>query len=256
MPNFAANLTLLFTELPLLDRFDAARRAGFDTVELLIPYDAPAADLAKALTDAHLRLILTNTPAPDWSAGERGLAALPSRRSDFRASFETALDYAAHLNPDHIHIMAGLAQGPEPHATYLQNLRWAVQRAPGQSLLIEPINPQDMPGYFLNNFDQAAAILDHLNAPNLALQFDAYHAHKITTDMPNVWAKHGHRARHIQIASAEGRHEPGTGALDYPEFFALLDAQGYVGHVSGEYFPAGRTTDGLHWIKPPRHETC
>ena len=121
-----------------------------------------------------------------------------------------------------------LAQGPEPHATYLQNLRWAVQRAPGQSLLIEPINPQDMPGYFLNNFDQAAAILDHLNAPNLALQFDAYHAHKITTDMPNVWAKHGHRARHIQIASAEGRHEPGTGALDYPRFESTIFSICYI----------------------------
>ncbi len=252
MPNFAANLTLLFTEHPLLERFDAARRAGFNTVELLIPNDAPPQDLATALTDANLHLALINTPAPDWIAGDRGLAALPDRQQDFRTSFETALDYATHLNPDHIHIMAGLAHGPEAQATYIQNLRWAAAQAPGQSLLIEPINPADMPGYFLNDFDQAAAILDTINAPNLALQFDAYHAHKITGDVLSAWAKHGHRTRHIQVASAEGRHEPHKGAIDYPAFFAQLDAQGYAGHVSGEYFPAGSTTDGLDWIKSPK----
>jgi hydroxypyruvate isomerase len=252
MPNFAANLTLLFTELPLLDRFDAARRAGFKTVELLIPYDAPAPDLAKALTDAKLHLALINTPAPDWAAGDRGLAALPQRQQDFQTSFETALDYAAQLKPDHIHIMAGLASGPQAQAAYLQNLRWAAARAPGQSLLIEPINPQAMPGYLLKGFEQAAAVLDAIDAPNLALQFDAYHAHNMTGDMPAAWAKLGHRARHIQVASAEGRHEPGQGAIDYPAFFALLDAQGYAGHVSGEYFPKARTEDGLGWINPGR----
>jgi hydroxypyruvate isomerase len=249
MPKPAANLTLLFTERPLLDRFDAARRAGFDAVELLIPYDAPAPDLAMALKDADLKLALINTPAPDWSAGDRGLAALPDHQQDFQASFETALTYAADLHPNHIHIMAGLAQGPQAHATFVENLSWAAQRAPNQSLLIEPINPQDMPGYFLNDFDQAAAILDQINAPNLALQFDAYHAQKITGDVPATWAKHGHRARHIQVASAEGRHEPNKGAIDYPAFFARLDAEDYDGHVSGEYFPAQRTEDGLDWIK-------
>jgi hydroxypyruvate isomerase len=251
MPHFAANLTLLFTEHPLLERFQAARRAGFDAVELLIPYAAPAQTLATALTESDLELALINTPAPDWAAGDRGLAALPNRQQDFQSSFETALHYAAQLNPDHIHIMAGLAQGPAAHATYIENLRWAAKRAPGQSLLIEPINSQDMPGYFLNDFDQAAAILDQINAPNLALQFDAYHAHKITGDMPAAWAKHGHRARHIQVASAEGRHEPNKSAIDYPAFFAQLDAEGYDGHVSGEYFPAQRTEDGLDWIKSP-----
>jgi len=249
MPNFAANLTLLFTEHPLLDRFDAARRAGFSAVELLIPYDETTQDLTKALTDANLRLALINTPAPDWAAGERGLAALPDKQSDFRASFDTALDYAAQLKPDHIHVMAGLAQGPNAQQAYLQNLSWAVNRARNQSLLIEPINSIDMPGYFLNDFDQAAAILDQINAPNLALQFDAYHAHKITGDMPATWAEHGHRARHIQVASAEGRHEPDVGAINYPTFFKQLDAQGYAGHVSGEYVPAGRTTENLNWIK-------
>lgn len=254
MPKFAANLTLLFTEHPLLDRPAAARRAGFDAVELLIPYDVPAPDLARAITDAGLPVALINTPAPDWASGQRGLAALPGQTHAFRASFETALHYAAHLRPDHIHIMAGLAQGPESHAAYLENLRWAARRAPDRSLLIEPINPHDMPGYFLNNFAQAAAILDQINAPNLALQFDAYHAHRITGDMPAAWAQYGPRTRHIQVASAEGRHEPDTGAIDYPAFFALLDAQGYQGHVAGEYFPAEHTEDGLDWIKPPRPE--
>lgn len=251
MPNFAANLTLLFTELPLLERFDAARQAGFTAVELLIPYGAPAPDLAHALKNANLHLALINTPAPNWAAGDRGLAALPDLQQEFQTSFETALHYAAQLNPDHIHIMAGLAKGPTAHATFVQNLRWATQRAPNHSLLIEPINPIDLPGYFLNDFDQAATILDTIDAPNLALQFDAYHAHKITGDMPATWVKHGHRARHIQVASAEGRHEPSKGAIDYPAFFAQLDAQGYAGHVSGEYFPAARTEDGLDWIKSP-----
>ena len=249
MPKFAANLTLLFTELPLLDRFDAARRAGFRAVELLIPYDAPVDDLARALHDSGLHLALINTPAPDWAAGQRGLAALPGQTAAFRDTFETALHYAAHLRPDHIHVMAGLAAGPEAHATYLQNLRWATQRAPDQSLLIEPINPHDMPGFFLNDFAQAAAILDEIAAPNLALQFDTYHAHRITGDMPGAWAKYGPRARHIQVASAEGRHEPNRGAIDYPAFFALLDADGYTGHVAGEYLPAARTEDDLGWIK-------
>lgn len=254
MPRFAANLTLLFTEHPLLDRPAAARQAGFDAVELLIPYDAPAPDLARALTDAGAHVALINTPAPDWAAGQRGLAAVPGQQANFRASFDTALNYAAHLNPDHIHIMAGLAQGPDAHATYLENLHWATQHAPDQSLLIEPINPHDMPGYFLSDFAQAAAILDAVNAPNLALQFDAYHAHEITGNMPAAWAQYGPRASHIQVASAEGRHEPNTGAIDYPTFFALLDAQNYQGHVAGEYFPAHRTEDGLDWIKSPRPE--
>lgn len=249
MPNFAANLTLLFTEHPLLDRFDAARRAGFHAAELLIPYDAPAEELAKARIDSGLHMALINTPAPDWAAGQRGLAALPGQEYDFRNSIETAQHYAAYLNPDHIHVMAGLAQGPKARQTYLKNLAWAADHAPDHSLLIEPINAHDMPGYFLNDFDQAAAILDQINAPNLALQFDAYHAQKITGDMPATWAKHGHRARHIQVASAEGRHEPNSGIIDYPAFFAQLDAQGYVGHVSGEYFPTAKTQDGLDWIK-------
>ena len=246
MPKFAANLTLLFTERPLLDRFEAARRAGFEAVEMLIPYEAPAQELAKALANSGLHLALINTPAPDWPAGDRGLAAVPE--ADFRTTFETALEYATLLKPDHIHIMAGLAQGRDAHQTYLENLNWAATRAPERSLLIEPINPVDMPGYFLNDFDQAASILDQINAPNLALQFDAYHAHRITGNMMAAWAKHGQRARHIQVASAEGRHEPNAGAIDHPAFFALLDEQGYDGHVSGEYFPAGRTKDGLSWL--------
>ena len=248
MPKFAANLTLLFTEYPLTNRFDAARRAGFDGVELLIPYDTPAPELARALRDSGLSLVLINTPAPDWAAGDRGLAALPGREAAFRDSFELSLDYAAHLSPDHIHIMAGLASGAKAHATYLRNLSWATTRAPQQSLTIEPINPIDMPGFFLNDFDQAVDILDQIKAPNLSLQFDAYHAHHITGDMPATWARHRHRTRHIQIAGTEGRHEPTGGAIDYPAFFALLDAQGYTGHVSAEYLPAAKTEDGLGWL--------
>ncbi|WP_319825567.1 hydroxypyruvate isomerase family protein [Thalassovita sp.] len=248
MPRFAANLTLLFTELALPDRFDAARRAGFTGVELLIPYDLPAEELARALRDSGLHMALINTPAPDWAAGDRGRAALPGQEAAFQDDFARALHYASHLSPDHIHIMSGLAHGPDAHQTLLRNLRHATGKAPNQSLTIEPINPHDMPGYFLNDFDQAAAILDALNAPNLSLQFDAYHAHRITGDMPRAWARYGYRARHVQVAAAEGRHEPNSGAIDHPAFFRALDTQGYTGFVSAEYFPAARTQDGLAWL--------
>jgi hydroxypyruvate isomerase len=246
LPRFAANLTLLFTKRPVAERAIAARKAGFGAVEVLFPYASP--DWPKALKDAGLPVVLINTPAPDWAQGGRGVAAQPGQAARFRAEFDQALEMAERVKAARIHIMAGLAKGPKAHDTFLENLSWAVAQAGNRLLTIEPINAFDIPGYFLNDFDQAARILDTLNAPTLALQFDAYHAHRITGDVPGTWAKHGHRAAHVQVAGHPGRHEPSEGEIDYPAFFATLDRDGYQGWVSGEYHPRNHTENGLGWI--------
>lgn len=249
MPRFAANLSMLFREMPLLERFGAARQAGFKAVEVLFPYDEPGNQVLNAIDINKLHLCLINGPPPNYAGGARGFAALPGGEARFEHDFKRVLRYADLLKPQHIHIMAGVASGPEAHAAFVRNLRWAAAQAPGQSLTIEPINPVDMPGYFLNDFDQAAEILDKVAAPNVNLQFDAYHAHRITGDTLAAWDKHGARAVHIQMARAEGRHEPdATGAIDYPAFFARLDADGYDGWVSAEYIPEGLTEEGLGWF--------
>jgi len=251
MPIFCANLTMMFTEYPLIERFGAAKEAGFDVVEILFPYDNPAQEMRSALIKHDLKMALINTPPPNWAGGDRGYAAIPNGEKRFQYDFKRTLRYAQLLKPAHIHIMAGRANGAVARATFIENLKWAAATAPKQSLTIEPINPTDIPGYFLNDFDQAAEILDAAGAPNVNLQFDAYHAHMITGDLPATWAKHGHRAVHIQVAGAPGRHEPDIGDIDYASFFKQIDADGYKGFVSGEYHPKGRTVDGLGWRKKP-----
>jgi hydroxypyruvate isomerase len=167
----------------------------------------------------------------------------------FRHDFKRTLRYAGALGVEHVHIMAGVASGDEAHQVFVDNLRWATEFAPKQSLTIEPINQNDMPGYFLSDFDQALAILDQVNAPNLHLQFDAYHAQHITGDVPGTWAKVRTRVVHVQVAGYPERHEPRPCAIDYPAFFAGLDDEGYTGWVSGEYRPVTTTADGLDWLK-------
>lgn len=248
MPRFAANLSLLFAEHPLQDRFTAARRAGFERVELLFPYEMDVCDLKTALDANRLELALINTPAGDWNAGERGFAAVPGKESVFRDGFERALTYATSLQVPHIHIMSGVSDAPGAEDVLFKNLSWASARAPDQSLTIEPINPFDMPGYVLNDFDQAARLLDQVNAPNLHLQFDAYHAHRITGDVLGAWEKHGARAKHVQIAGFPGRHEPIGDEIDYVAFFSQLENSDYMGVVSAEYFPKAGTEDGLGWM--------
>ena len=254
MPRFALNVTLAFAELPLSARIPAASEAGVKRVEMLFPYALRVDDLRAQLEGTGTRMVLINTPADDWAAGGRGAAAIPGETARFRADFARSLDYAAALDVPVLHVMAGLAAGQDAADTFIENLDWATataaRLAPGLTLTIEPINPDDMPGYFLNDFDQAAAILDRLGRPNLALQFDAYHAHRITGDVMAAWAHHGHRAAHVQVAAAEGRHEPlPGGAIDYPAFFARLDSDGYAGVVSGEYVPADDTVAGLRWMQ-------
>lgn len=249
MPRFCANLTFLFTELPLLKRIRAAKQAGFGAVEILFPYDEPAAAIAEEARLAGLPIALINTPPPNWTGGDRGYAAIPGGEARFRGDFERALRFAKVLRPQHIHVMAGRASGPEALATYVRNLRWAAERAPEQSLTIEPINGHDMPGYFLADFPLALAILDQIDAPNLRLQFDAYHAQLIHGDMPATWAACAKHTAHVQVAGVPDRHEPDAGEIDYPAFFAALDLAGYAGWVSGEYQPRGHTLDGLGWTR-------
>ncbi|MCR8722785.1 hydroxypyruvate isomerase family protein [Frigidibacter sp. ROC022] len=252
MPRFAANLTMLYPEFPFLERFDEARADGFEAVEILFPYDDPVKEITERLTRLGLPLVLINAPPPNWAGGERGFAAVPGREERFRSDFRRALRFARAMKPQHIHIMAGVAEGPAARATFADNLAWAAAEAPRQSLTIEPLNPIDMPGYFLNDFGQAADLLDEIDAPNLGLQFDAYHARIITGDVPAAWDRWGRLARHVQIAGTPGRHEPVKGEIDYPAFFDRLDSDGYTGWVSAEYRPAKRTSEGLGWLKPFR----
>ncbi|SEH83485.1 hydroxypyruvate isomerase family protein [Paracoccus alkenifer] len=251
MTRFAANLTMLFTELPMLERFAAARRAGFTGVEVLFPYDLATRELSRAARAEGLAFVLLNTPPPNWAGGPRGFAAIPGGEDRFRRDFTRALRFAQELGAMHLHIMAGRAEGDAARRIFVDNLSWAAAQAPQLSLLIEPLNPVDMPGYFLNDFELAAGILDEVGAPNLGLQFDAYHAQHITGDALACWDRHGARARHIQIAGFPGRNEPQGGDIDYPAFFRRLKASGYDGWVSAEYNPATTTETGLEWLNTP-----
>lgn len=250
MPRFCANLTTLFTEAPLLDRPALAVEAGFEAVEILFPYDVDAKALGRALSQSGLPLALINCPPPNYADpdGPRGFAAVPEQQERFRKALQRSLRYMDVLGAERLHIMAGLAEGPEAAAVFADNLAWAADTAEGRQLTIEPINPHDMPGYFLDDFSVALALLDEVGAPNLGLQFDAYHAHRITGDVPGTWAAVAPHVRHVQIAGAPGRHEPLDGEIDYTSFFRQLDADGYEGWVSAEYHPRGTTGNGLGWL--------
>ncbi len=249
MPRFAANLSMMFTERPFLERFDAAAAAGFEAVEFLFPYDHKPAEIRGALDRNGLKLALFNLPPGNWEAGERGLASLKGREAEFRASVDRALDYAAVLDPERLHVMAGLAQGAEARATYIANLAHAAESAEGRRLCIEPINSRDMPGYHLSTSADALTVLDAVGAGNLGLQFDFYHAQIMEGDLTRRLERLMPRIAHVQIAGVPERHEPDTGELNYPHLFAALDRLGYDGFVGCEYRPAGRTEDGLGWFR-------
>jgi len=248
MPRFAANLTMMFTEHPFLERFDAAAAAGFEAVEFLFPYGHPAAAIRQALDENGLALALFNAPPGDWEAGERGLSSLPGRADDFRASFVTALDYAEVLKPARLHVMAGLARGPEARATYFANLAWAAAEAGDRQLCIEPLNTRDVPGYHICTSTEAVAVLDAVGAPNLGLQFDLYHAQIMEGDLTRRLERLMPRISHIQVAGVPDRHEPDTGEVNFAVIFDVLDRLRYDGYVGCEYRPRGRTEDGLAWF--------
>lgn len=247
MPLFAANLTMLFTEVPVLDRPGLAAQAGFDGAEILFPYDHSPRDYEAAL--AGLPLALINAPPGDWLAGDRGFAAVPGEEARFRDSFLRGADLAGRLGAARLHVMAGVARGPQAEQVYCENLAWAAAQAPDLRLVIEPLNPDDMPGYFLNDFDQAARILDDLALPGLGLQFDLWHAARIHGNAQAVWTRHAHRVSHVQIAGFPGRNEPGGGGFDLTGLCATLDDMGYDGWVAAEYRPARATVHGLAWLQ-------
>jgi hydroxypyruvate isomerase len=246
MMRLAANLTMLFTEAPPLERPSLARGAGFDGVEILFPYQHSVPDWQAALDGLPLALI--NTPPGDWAAGERGWAAVPGQGARFREGFLQALDMARSLCAEHIHVMSGNAAGPEAEAELTQNLRWAAMQAPEQSLTLEPLNPLDMPGYFLSGFDQAARIIDGLGLPNLGLQLDLWHILRCGEDPAAIWRRHGRITRHVQISGTVGRAEPDQPALDWMGDLT----RDYSGWIAAEYRPAAATAAGTGWVARAR----
>lgn len=253
MPKFAANLTMLFTEVPFLDRFERAAKAGFDAVEFLFPYAFPAADIKQRLDDNGLQLVLHNLPAGNWDAGERGIACHPERVAEFRDGVGRAIEYATALGTPRVNCLAGKAiEGVDPavlRGTLVDNLRYAageLEKA-GLKLLIEPINPFDIPGFFVNRTDQALAILDDVGASNAYVQYDIYHAQRVEGEIAATLQKHLARIDHIQLADNPGRNEPGTGELNWAFLFQHIDRIGYTGHIGCEYKPATTTEAGLGW---------
>lgn len=254
MPRFAANLTMLFPELPFMARFEAAAHAGFRAVEYLFPYAYDPHEIRRELDRLGLTQALFNAPPGDWDAGERGLAALSGREAEFQASVETALNFAEIIRPERLHVMAGIAEGAAADAAYEANLAFAAARAaerlPELPLLIEPINNRDMPGYYLSRSDQANALLDQVGAANLRLQLDLYHCQIMEGDLAKRIEALLPRIGHVQIAGVPDRHEPDQGEVNFPYLFDHLDAVGYAGWVGAEYRPRGKTIDGLGWFAP------
>lgn len=254
MPRFAANLSMMFNDVPFLDRFEAAAQAGFTAVEFLFPYDHPAEEVGKRLKANGLTQALFNLPPGNWDAGEKGFAALPERFDDLKRSLETALPYAKTTGVKRLHLMAGIASRSEPKAVehFYKSVAWAAEfYAPhGLDVVIEPINPRNVPGYFLNDFGFARDLINELKIPNLKLQFDIYHCQIIHGDVTMRLREMMPIIGHVQIASIPSRNEPDGEELNYPFLFAELDRLGYQGFVGCEYNPRGKTTDGLGWFKP------
>jgi len=253
MPKFAANLSTMFNDIPFLERFGAARAAGFDAVEFLFPYAFEPDQIVARLHRYDLQLVLHNMPAGDWVSGERGMACDPRRIGEFQDNVGIALDYAEELGVPQLHCLAGkihVAVTPErAHETYVANLRFAAGQCGqrGIDLLIEPINTFDVPGYFLHHTRQAAGIIAEVGAANLFLQYDIYHMQRMEGELANTLRANLALIRHIQLADVPGRHEPGTGEINFPFLFKLLDEIGYDRWVGCEYTPLGDTAAGLAW---------
>jgi len=253
MPRFNANLTWLFQEKPFLERFAAAAQAGFTGIEILFPYDHPASEIRSALQSNGQEMVLINAPPGDFAAGERGLAAIPGRERDFQKTFGEALDYAATLDCKRIHIMSGITREwdqADAHRTFLTNLEYALEKVEksGVSILIEPINTRDFPGYFLTTVEQADGILQELSHPELKIQFDWYHAQIMGGDLARRTEKLFSKIGHFQLAGVPDRAEPDSGEVNFPYLFHLVDALHYHGWIGCEYRPKGRTEEGLGWL--------
>ncbi len=251
MPKFAANLTMLFTEMPFLERFAAASSAGFRAVEFLFPYDHPAQQVADTAKAAGLQVVLHNLPAGNWGGGERGIACLPDRVEEFRAGVARAIEYATALGVPQVNCLAGLAPADTAaaHRTLVENLRFAADalHKAGIVLLLEPVNTRDVPGFFVPRTAQGLAILDEVGHPNIKLQYDIYHAQVMEGDLLPTIERNLARIGHMQVADNPGRNEPGTGEINYPYVFRRLDELGYAGWIGCEYKPSAA---GLGWMQP------
>jgi hydroxypyruvate isomerase len=255
VPKFAANLSMMFNEQEFPARFAAAAKAGFNAVEFLFPYDYSPAEVSKWLKENNLKNVLFNLPPGDWAAGERGIAALPGREAEFRAGVAKSIEYALELGTPQLHMMAGLVPVGSDMAlhrkTYLENLKFAAKELAKHhlTLLLEPINTRDMPGYFLNTQAQAHELRVESGESNVKVQMDFYHAQIMEGDLAETFKKYFKDIGHTQIASVPKRNEPDDGEVNYPYLYQLLDEMGYEGYVGCEYRPKGKTEDGLAWFK-------
>ncbi len=252
---FAANLTMLFTELPFIDRFEAAARNGFRAVEYMFPYAEDTDAIARALTELRLRQVLFNLPAGDWAAGDRGIAVDPDRRDEFRAGVARALDLARRFSCTRLNCLVGrrneAIEGREQWRCVVDNLRYAAGALAGDgiSLLVEPVNTYDIPGFFLSTSAQTIGLLDEVAAPNARLQYDVYHMQRMEGNLTKTMQQLAGRIGHVQIADAPDRHEPGTGEINFPFVLRALDLSGYTGYVGLEYRPSGKTDQSFGWIE-------
>lgn len=256
MPKFAANLSMMFTEVPFLERFKAAADAGFKAVEFLFPYDYPADLLAEQLRKNGLQQVLFNTSPGDVDAGEWGLAALPGRQEQARQDIDRALEYAVALNCPSVHVMAGVvpkgANAAEYQQAFVENIRYAAERfvARGVNVLIEALSPPIKPNYLFSSQYQTLALVDIIDRPNVFIQLDTFHAQLVDGNLSGLIKSLAGRYAHIQIASVPDRHEPDEGEINYDYVFSLLDQVGYRGWIGCEYRPRAGTVEGLGWIKP------
>jgi hydroxypyruvate isomerase len=256
MPKFSANLSMLFTEVGFAERFERAAKAGFKGVECQFPYELPKEDIAEKLSKYGQEIVLFNIPAGDWAAGERGTACLPGRESEFQEGVGKAIEYAKALKCPRINCLVGLTPKDVPadkvHQTLVSNLKFAagaMQKA-GIATLVESLNSYDIPGFYLTNSAATLQLIDEVNHPNLFYQYDIYHMQVMEGNMTKTIRDNIKRIGHIQLADVPGRHEPGTGEINFPNLFKFIDEAGYTGWIGCEYKPAGATEDGLGWVKP------
>ena len=255
MPKFAANLSMLFTEVPFMERFALAHQAGFSFVEYLFPYDYPVDALQTQLKNNVLKQVLFNIPSGNWSQGERGIAALPKRQEEFRAGVARAVEYAKALGVSQVNCQAGKKDSrysdQEHWSTLLENVKYAadVLEKAQMKLLVEPINHFDIPGFYLNKTVQVLNLLEEVGMPNVFVQYDVYHAQREEGELAATLRSHMSRIGHIQIADNPGRHQPGTGEINYPFIFREIDRLEYQGYIGLEYIPAPDSSKSLSWIK-------
>ena len=253
-PKFSANLSMMFQEVPFMERFSAAAKAGFKAVEFMFPYDYPIADLQQALADNHLKLVLINTPAGNFAAGERGIAVDPARREEFKKGVFDAVEYARALGVAQVNCLVGrtLTEVPpaEQRRALVENLRFAAQTFAGEGirLLVEHLNSRDVAGFALDTTAKVLAVLDEVDHPNIYLQYDVYHAQRMEGELAAILRNNLPRISHLQIADNPGRHQPGTGEINYRWLLAEFMSSGYDRYIGLEYVPTPDSVGSLGWV--------